>query len=74
MKVTLESTDRVVEINGVPARIWQGETAAGVRCHAYVTRIACAEDADAAEFTRDLLQTAPLQPELARAIPRRLVL
>jgi len=76
MRVTLDSTDKIVTviINGqeVPARIWQGHTAAGVPCHAYITRIAVARDKDAAEFERDLAETAPLRPDV-QAIPLRLV-
>lgn len=39
MKVTLESTTKIVTlvIDGkeVPARIWEGETSAGIKCHAF---------------------------------------
>lgn len=78
MKVTLESTDRVVELrlpDGaiVPARVWQGQTANGINCHAYVTRIAVANGDDASEFARDLQEHAPARPEIA-AIPTRLVI
>lgn len=58
MKVTLESTTRMVDVivdgQRVPARLWEGETANGVRCHAYITRIAVHRDDDNAEFERDL--------------------
>ena len=74
MKVTLESTDKLVTIDGLPARIWQGTTAQGIACHAYITRIAVASSLDAAEFDRELQTTAPLRPELDAAIPARLVL
>ena len=40
MKVTLENTDKIVEFNGLPARIWEGHTASGIAVHAYITRIA----------------------------------
>lgn len=77
MKVTLENTDRIVElvVNGrtVPARIWQGQTETGVEVHAYITRIAVGKDADASQFERELQSTAPLRPELS-VIPTRLVL
>jgi hypothetical protein len=77
MVVTLESTSKIVEIvvDGVPvrARIWQGQTAAGVPCHAYITRIAVAKDAHASEFDRELQEMAAPRAELA-ALPARLVL
>jgi hypothetical protein len=79
MKVELESTNRIVdlEINGtvVPARIWQGRTENGIECHAFITRIAVRQDRDASEFERDLRETvAPIRADLAEAIPARLVL
>lgn len=77
MKVTLESTDKIVELslNGqtLPARVWEGQTANGIRCHAYVTRIACDLLADAAEFERDLKETKRPSPAVA-AISARLVI
>ena len=54
MQVQLESTEKVVTLNGVPARIWEGHTAAGVRCHAYVTRIAVSDSDDVSQFEREL--------------------
>ena len=59
MEVTLTNTDRIVEINGVPARVWEGRTTSGIPCHAYITRIAVARDQDAHEFDRELQETAP---------------
>lgn len=77
MRVTLESTDKTVElrIHGmlVPARIWEGQTAGGVCCHAYVTRICFAVGDDATEFERELLEMRPASAEIA-ALPARLVL
>jgi hypothetical protein len=77
MKVTLESTSKIVElhINGaaVPARVWEGTTANGVACHAYITRIAVHPALDAGEFERDLQEHRGLSPAIA-AIPLRLVL
>lgn len=77
MKVTIESTDKVVTLNvngqEVPARIWEGATENGIRCHAYVTRIAVHEKDDASEFERDLKEHRKPSVEMA-AIPLRLIL
>jgi hypothetical protein len=77
MKVTLESTDKTVDLtlNGqtLPARIWEGQTDTGVQCHAYITRIACDHTANAREFERDLQEQRRASPAIA-AIPMRLVL
>jgi len=73
MEIQLESTTKVVQINGVPARLWQGVTARGVKCHALIARIACEEDSRAEEFEADLQEVAAPRPEL-EAIPLRLIL
>ena len=73
MKVQLESTDKIVTLNGVPARIWEGHTSGGIACHAYVTRIAVADSLDCSEFERDLEQHRPPTVE-GRAIPLRMIL
>jgi hypothetical protein len=59
MKITLESTSKVVELSGVPARIWEGTTESGAPVHCYITRIACDVDDDAtrAAFARELQET-----------------
>lgn len=73
MKVTLESTTRIITVNGIEMRVWEGETANGVKCHAYIPRIACEHTADSQEFDRDLLEYAAPSPEIA-ALPLRMIL
>ena len=77
MQVTLHPTTKVVEIviGGVlvPARIWEGQTGTGIKCHAYITRIAVHQDDDAEEFELELTeQRAPTTNVVA--IPLRLIL
>jgi hypothetical protein len=83
MKVTLESTTKVVqlEIDGrtVPARIWEGTTEGGIPCFAFITRIApsipepqLTAEQDA-EFQRDLKQQKAPTPAIG-AIDMRLIL
>ncbi|PCJ57337.1 MAG: hypothetical protein COA65_09770 [Rhodospirillaceae bacterium] len=79
MKITLESTTKIVELsrsevaNGLPARIWEGETEQGIKVHVYITRIACDEDEPRKEqFERDLQsQRKPSAP--VAAIPLRMI-
>lgn len=77
MIVTLHNTDKIVElvVDGkvVPARIWEGTTASGIACHAYITRIAVANNLDSSEFERELRECQPATPAIA-AIPLRLIL
>lgn len=58
MKITIESTSKTVELNGVPARIWEGTTESGIKVHCFVTRIAAPADADLSQFDRELQEHA----------------
>jgi len=78
MKVTLESTDAIVELatstGHVPARIWEGFTESGIRVHAFVTRIAVHKESDNTQFERELLEQRPLSKELQGVYDLRMVL
>jgi len=42
-------------INGIPARIWEGESESGIKVHCYITRIAIDEkETRVEEFAREL--------------------
>ena len=73
MKMTIESTTKLVRVNGVPARIWEGSTQSGIVVHCYVTRVAVPEGEDQAEFQRELQQHAAPSADV-EAIPLRVVL
>jgi hypothetical protein len=73
MKISIESTAKIVTVNGVPARIWEGRTESGIPVHAYVTRIAVAYEQDDSQFERELQEHRPPSVDVA-AIPSRLVL
>jgi hypothetical protein len=67
MKITIENTSRIVELDTgsglIPARIWEGHTESGTPVHCFITRIAATiprDDPRQAEFVRDLQeQRAP---------------
>lgn len=47
MKLEIESTDRIVNINNeLDARVWQGQTDSGLKVAVLVPRIAISEDQD----------------------------
>lgn len=73
MTVTLHNTSKIVELNGVPARIWEGETSTGIPVHAFITRIAVAKDKPCEEFEKELSETSPPSAEV-KVYPLRLVL
>ncbi len=58
MKITMESTPELLEVDGVPVRLWAGKTEGGIEVVVMVHRIAVrTEDADGA-FARELQETA----------------
>lgn len=83
MKITIESTSKVVEFeftrvhtHSVPARVWQGETDTGIPVQVYITRIAPEiprEDPRNEQFARELKEQAAPRPTVA-AIPLRMIL
>ena len=54
MKITLESTVTIVKVNGVQARIWDGQTESGIKIFAMVCKVAVHKDLDSSEFDREL--------------------
>jgi hypothetical protein len=50
MKITIESTDVMTRLDGVPVRLWESVTEQGVRCKVFVHRIAVHNEADATQF------------------------
>lgn len=83
MKVTLESTTRVVEIELeqgalVPGRIWEGVTDSGIRVVALITRIAAETgvgEHTQAEFRQELEEChEPRSRGALEAFPSRMVI
>lgn len=72
MKIELQSTAQVVEVNGVLCRVWEGSTAAGVKLTAFIARVAVERTEDTREFERELRETP--QPRPAGFWPHRMVL
>lgn len=74
MKIRIESTSKVVSLNGVPARIWEGQTESGIEVHCFITRIAINKDEPHEnEFEEELQSTKPPSPEI-ESYPLRMIL
>lgn len=58
MKISIESTPEIVQINGCPCRAWKGETDEGVEVVAFIHRIVPERGREAA-FERELLEYPP---------------
>lgn len=73
MEVTLSNTTKIVDVNGVPARVWEGKTSSGIPVHCFITRIAVADNADRSQFERELHECRKPSPAV-EAIDFRLIL
>ncbi len=73
MTIILISTSKIVELNGVPARVWEGTTASGIPVHAFITRVAVDREADNSQFEAELKETRAPSADVA-AYPLRMVL
>ncbi len=79
MKATIESTSKIVHLsgpdfNGVPARVWEGETETGIKVHFYVTRVAVDKtETNVGQFEKELSEQQAPSPEVA-VLPLRMIL
>ena len=74
MKIEIQSTEKIVHLNKVPARIWEGTTDSGIKVHCYVTRIAVDKDEPNQEqFQKELQEHKPPSAEVM-AIPLYMII
>jgi hypothetical protein len=76
MKITIESTTKIVSFNGIDCRIWEGATESGIPVHVYIPRVSVHESRppeDFAQFERELKECAKPSAEV-QAIPLRMIL
>ena len=74
MRITVESTTQIVEVDGVLARVWDGATERGTRVQCCITRIAVEKFADHAEFEAELIESPDTRPVEPRAYSERMIL
>ena len=74
MKAQLESTSKIVELNGVPCRIWEEHTESGIPFHAYIVRVGVDRTLDNSQFERELQETRAPSAQVAAEIPLRMIL
>ena len=74
MTVTLTSTTRIVEVNGVKCRVWEGMTASGVKCAAMIPRISVHKDEDCSQFEAELQEHQPPSARTVDSFPLRMIL
>ena len=73
MKITIESTEKIVKLSGVPARVWDGKTDSGIPVHCFVTRISPQTHDNIEQFEKELQETKPPSAAIT-AYPMNLIL
>ena len=73
MKIEIENTDKIVDLNGVPARVWEGKTASGIPVHCFVTRISPQSHEGIEDFETELQETKAPSEEV-KAYPLHMIL
>lgn len=74
MRITIESTSKIVNVNGVDARIWEGTTDSGIPVHCMITRIGVHKDQDTTQFQRELQEMRAPSPAVDGVYSARMVL
>lgn len=62
MKITLVPTSQIVDLNGAPHRVWEGQSDKGVPLQALVAQVAVHKDHNNSEFERELRESKPGRP------------
>ena len=73
MQIAIRNTEKIVELNGVPARVWEGKTDSGIPVHCFVTRISPQTNENIDQFEKELQETDQPTPEV-EAYPLRMIL
>jgi hypothetical protein len=73
MKMTIESTTRIVNASGMDCRVWEGQTEHGVAVVVLIPRIAVKNGQDTAQFDAELKEQKPPSADTA-AFPLRMIL
>lgn len=72
MRVTIESTTRIVSADGIDCRVWEGQTEKGVKIQYLICRVAVLPGEDISQFEAELKELKP--PSIVQAFPLRLIL
>lgn len=74
MKVTLESTDRLISVNGVPGRIWQGDTDSGIPVVALISLVGVRNGNPTEQFEKELREHVRPNKDAVEAFDPRTIL
>jgi len=71
MRITIESTEKITELDGVKVRVWDGVTEKGIHCKVFVHRLAVRDMQDTTQFEQELKEMP--EPK-SQPLPLRMVL
>ena len=60
MRIQIEPSKIMAEVNGFPVRVWNGITEDGIQVFLFVQAVAVPGDADSEPFARDLKELADM--------------
>jgi len=73
MKIKIENTEKIVDLNGVQARVWEGKTDSGIPVHCFITLISPQTNENIEQFDKELKEQKAPSAEIS-AIPARMLL
>lgn len=73
MKIIIENTTKIVHVNNLPCRIWEGHTESGIPVHVFITRIGVHKNEQQQQFETELQICRQPSAEI-EAYPSRMVL
>lgn len=73
MKMTIESTTKIVNASGIDCRVWEGQTERGVKVQVLIPRVAVKNGQDTAQFEAELKECVAPSADTA-AFPMRMIL
>ena len=73
MKITIESTTRIVNASGIDCRVWEGTTERGIKVQVLVPRIAALASEDLSQFEAELQEQRKPSADV-QAFPLRMIL
>lgn len=77
MTITITSTTKIIEVNGVPVRVWEGHTTdSGIEVHCFITRIAVSKEQPLdvfKQFEKELKEVKAPSAEI-ESYPLRMIL
>jgi hypothetical protein len=64
MEITVHSTNQITEVNGQPARVWEGKTSKGTKIFCLIHTIGVPVGEDQDEFAKELQAVDILVPTM----------